>query len=151
MKTPAAEVVAAVAKRNADVVAKETAAVAKYSYSGGSSAAADASGGAGEAAADPNALPAGWDYEYDGDGNIYFIAPDGQSRATSWRLPRRLLEPWVHSLTRAAALLALVVSLPASLTHYLPLLCPSALPCPALTCPPMPAGTSTWDDPRVKR
>lgn len=78
-KTPAAEVVALVAKRNAAVVTKETAAVAKYTYSGGSAAAAaDASGGAGEAAADPNALPPGWDYEYDGDGNIYFIGPDGE-------------------------------------------------------------------------
>jgi hypothetical protein len=34
---------------------------------------------------DPNALPAGWDYEYDGDGNIYFIAPDG---TTTWDDPR---------------------------------------------------------------
>lgn len=85
-KTPAGEVVAAVAKRNAAVVAKEAAAVAKYTYSAGSASsgvAADASGGAGEAAADPNALPTGWDYEYDGDGNIYFIGPDGESHSWS--------------------------------------------------------------------
>lgn len=38
-----------------------------------------------EAAADDDALPDGWDYDYDDEGTIYFIRPDGE---TQWEDPR---------------------------------------------------------------
>jgi Regulator of chromosome condensation (RCC1) repeat len=87
-KTPADVNSSFEARYNAIYTAQETA-IAKYTGSGEQPAEeqpADAAGGEGEAtAADPNALPPGWDYEYTADGQIYFISPDG---STTWDDPR---------------------------------------------------------------
>lgn len=61
--------------KNEDVASKEKEAIAKLSGGGGDD----------EEESDPNALPKGWDYEYDADGSIYFIKPNGE---TTWDDPR---------------------------------------------------------------